>query len=121
MSNGGQRPDPSGFQIENEMDLLLGRAHPNPTREGCPPAELLKRLARRELPIGDPAYDHIGKCSPCYQELRTIQQTDAAQRGAAVTRKRLTWAAAAVLALVVGAGAWILTRGGTAGGTEVRA
>ena len=67
MTDGGQRPDPSGFQIENEMDLLLGRAHPNPTREGCPPLELLRRLAGREFPIGDPAYDHFAKCSPCYR------------------------------------------------------
>ena len=80
MTNGGQRPDPSGFRIENEMDLLFGRAHPNPTREGCPPPELLKRLARRELPIDDPAYDHFAKCSPCYQELRALQQADAATR-----------------------------------------
>jgi hypothetical protein len=118
MSNGGQRPDPSGFQIENEMDLLLGRVHPNPTREGCPPADLLLRLARRELPIGDPAYDHIGKCSPCYQELRTIQQTDAARR-VGTTRRRLAWAAAAVLVLSVGAGAWLLNRGGNSGTVAV--
>ena len=95
MTNGGQRHDPSGFRIENEMDLLFGRAHPNPTREGCPPADLLMRLAHRELPIGDPAYDHIGKCSPCYQELRTIQQADAARLAGAVRRKRLAYAAAA--------------------------
>src|SRR5262245_41290842 len=120
MSNGGQRPDPSGFQIENEMDLLLGRVHPNPTREGCPPADLLLRLARRELPIGDPAYDHIGKCSPCYQELRTIQQTDAARR-VGTTRRRLAWAAAAVLVLSVGAGAWLLNRGGNSGTVAINA
>jgi hypothetical protein len=109
MTNGGQRPDPSGFQIENEMDLLFGRAHPNPTREGCPPAELLTRLAHRELPIDDPAYDHIGKCSPCYQELRAIQQADAARLASAARRKRLTYAAAAVLVLAV-AGSWFVVR-----------
>src|SRR5688572_26930174 len=109
MTNGGQRPDPSGFRIDNEMDLLFGRAHPNPTREGCPPAELLERLARRELPIGDPAYDHIGKCSPCYQELRTIQQADAAQLAAVMRRKRLAYAAAAVLVLAI-AGSWFALR-----------
>jgi hypothetical protein len=119
MSNGGQRPDPSGFQVENEMDLLLGRVHPNPTREGCPPADLLLRLARRELPIGDSAYDHISKCSPCYQELRTIQQTDAARRVAATTRRRLAWAAAAVLILSVGVGAWLISRGSGSGAAAV--
>ncbi len=88
MTNGGQRPDPSGFRIENEMDLLFGRAHPNPTRVGCPPPELLKSLARRELPIDDPAYDHFAKCSPCYQELRALQQADAAT--AATLLRRLS-------------------------------
>jgi hypothetical protein len=106
MTNGGQRPDPSGFRIENEMDLLFGRAHPNPTREGCPPAELLMRLARRELPIGDPAYDHFAKCSPCYQELRTLQQASAAELDA---RKRTWWTTAAAAVVVLGiAGTWFL-------------
>src|SRR5262245_32032080 len=100
MTNGGQRPDPSGFRIENEMDLLFGRAHPNPAREGCPSAELLMRLARRELPIGDPAYDHFAKCSPCYQELRALQQADAARLTAA-KRRHTMLAAAAILALAV--------------------
>ena len=101
MTNGGQRPDASGFRIENEMDLLFGRAHPNPTREGCPPPEMLTRLAHRELPIGDPAYDHFAKCSPCYKELRTLQQADAAQLLAA-KRRRTMLAAAAVVAVAIG-------------------
>ena len=109
MTNDGQRSDPLRFQIENEMDLLLGRAHPNPTREGCPPRDLLVSLSRRELPIGDPAYEHFSKCSPCYQELRALQQADAAALNAAVRRKRLTYAAAAVLVLAV-AGSWFALR-----------
>src|SRR5919201_1197075 len=108
MTNGGQRPDPTDFRIENEMDMLFGRAHPNPTREGCPSPEMLKRLARRELPIGDPAYDHFAKCSPCYKELRTHQQRDAA-RLAALKRRRAILAAAAVLAVVIG-GVWFVLR-----------
>src|SRR5688500_20384911 len=98
MTNGGQRPDPLGFRIENEMDLLFGRAHPNPAREGCPPLEVLRRLARRELPIDDPAYDHFAKCSPCYQELRALQQADATNAGL-LRRRRLMLAAAAVCVL----------------------
>src|ERR671913_229273 len=109
MTNGGQRPDPLGFRIENEMDLLFGRAHPNPTREGCPPPELLKRLARRELPIGDPAYDHFAKCSPCYVELRAIQQRDATAAAAAARRRRQQLVAAAMLMMGVGA-AWFAIR-----------
>jgi hypothetical protein len=106
MTHDGQRPDPLRFQIENEMDLLLGRAHPNPTREGCPPRELLMSLSRREFPIGDPAYDHLSKCSPCYQEVRALQQAHAAALTAAVTRRRLMYAAAvAVVVLAIG-GSW---------------
>ena len=109
MTNGGQRPDPLGFRIENEMDLLFGRAHPNPTREGCPPPELLRRLALRELPIGDPAYDHFAKCSPCYKELRTLQQMDAAKLAAVAKRRKVMIAAAAVLAVAI-AGSWFALR-----------
>ena len=109
MTNGGQRPDPTDFRIENEMDLLFGRAHPNPAREGCPPPELLRRLARRELPIGDPAYDHFAKCSPCYKELRTIQQVDAAELAATARRRRTMTAAAAVVAVAI-VGSWFVLR-----------
>lgn len=109
MTNDGQRSDPLRFQIENEMDLLLGRAHPNPTRDGCPPRDLLVSLSRRELPIGDPAYEHFSKCSPCYQELRALQQADAAALKAAERRKRLAYAAAAVLVLGI-AGSWFALR-----------
>src|SRR5262245_40976279 len=108
MTNGGQRPDPTDFRIENEMDLLFGRAHPNPAREGCPSPGMLRRLARRELPIGDPAYDHFAKCSPCYKELRTLQQADAT-RLAASERRHAMLAAAAVLAVVIG-GVWLVMR-----------
>ena len=113
MTKDGEHSDPLRFQIENEMDLLLGRAHPNPARQGCPPRELLVSLSRRELPIGDPAYDHLSKCSPCYQEFRALQQADAAARTAAVRRKRLAYAAAAVLVLAV-AGSWFALRRGDA-------
>jgi hypothetical protein len=66
-------------------------------------------LSRRELPIGDPAYEHFSKCSPCYQELRALQQADAAALKAAVRRKRLAYAAAAVLVLGI-AGSWFALR-----------
>ncbi|HEU4692245.1 MAG TPA: hypothetical protein VFS23_27970 [Vicinamibacterales bacterium] len=112
MTHDGQRPDPLRFQIENEMDLLLGRAHPNPTREGCPPRELLVSLSRRELPIGDPAYDHLSKCSPCYQEVRALQQADAAARTAATRYRRLMYMAAAAVLVLTIAGSWLALRQG---------
>jgi hypothetical protein len=75
---------------------------------------VLISLARRERPIGDPAYDHLKECSPCYLEGRAIQEADA-------RRRILTWAAAAVLAVAAGTGAWMLTRGSNAVETDIRA
>ncbi len=119
MTNDGQRSDPLRFEIENEMDLLFGRAHPNPTREGCPPRDLLVSLSRRELPIGDTAYEHFSKCSPCYQEFRALQQADAEARTAAVRRKRLAYVAAAAVLVLAIAGSWVMLRpGGNAADTE---
>jgi hypothetical protein len=100
-----------------EADELFGRAYPNPDRVGCPSQEVLVSLARRERPIGDPAYDHLKECSPCYLEGRAIQEADALHR----RRRILTWAAAAVLALAAGSGAWMLTRGSGAVDVQMRA
>ena len=108
MTNRNQRPDPSGFQIENEMDLLFGRAHPNPTRDGCPSSELLVLMSRRELPIQDPTYDHLGKCSPCYQELRSLQQAEA-RKDLSVKRRRMAYITAIVVLLAM-VGAWFVLR-----------
>jgi hypothetical protein len=97
-----------------EFDELFGRAYPNPNRVGCPPRADLIALARRERPLGDPAYDHLKECSPCYLEGRAIQEADAGRR------RILAWAAAAVAAVLAGTGALIFTNGG-ASDTQIRA
>lgn len=61
------------------FDELMAGAYPNPERIGCPPRDVLITLARRERPIGDPAYAHLTRCSPCYLEGRAIQEADALQ------------------------------------------
>jgi hypothetical protein len=112
-----RRETPTQLAHPTEFDEVFGRGYPNPDRVGCPPREVLVSLARRERPIGDPAYDHIKECSPCYLEGRAIQEADALQQ----RRRVLTWAAAAVLALAAGTGAWILTARSIGVDTEVRA
>src|SRR5262245_21906089 len=75
------RPDDvSPLRPRDEIDELSGRANPNPNRVGCPPREVLAALARRERPIDDPAYEHLTKCSPCYLDVRSIQERDRRQR-----------------------------------------
>jgi hypothetical protein len=86
----------------DEIDDVFGRANPNPDRIGCPPRDVLVALARRERPIGDPAYDHLSECSPCYLEVRGLKEAADLQR-----RRVLTWAAAAAgLVLATGSAGW---------------
>jgi hypothetical protein len=77
MTTPPQGPDRSGFRSEDDIDKVLGSAYPNPERVGCPPHDVLAALAKRERPIGDPGYEHIVSCSPCYREFRSLQQANA--------------------------------------------
>jgi len=76
--------------------LLAGR-FPNPTREGCPQPDLLKKMAetRATLPVGDPVHVHVMQCSPCYQQLEGYRSQ---------FRRRRTLAAAAAAIVVLAAG-----------------
>jgi hypothetical protein len=115
-----RREGPAKLAHPTEFDEVFGRGYPNPDRVGCPPREVLVSLARRERPIGDPAYNHLKECSPCYLEGRAIQEADALQ----YRRRILTWAAAAALIVSTGSAAWFFTTreaGVTSGGTPLRA
>jgi hypothetical protein len=79
-----------------DFDRLFGGANPNPKRQDCPPSEVLQSLARKERPIGDPAYQHLAKCSPCYRDFRRFQTATA--RG---YRRPRYYALAAVFAIAV--------------------
>jgi hypothetical protein len=97
----------------DEIDEVFGRANPNPDRIGCLPRDVLIALARRQRPIGDPAYEHLIKCSPCYLEVRGFQEAAKAER----RRKLLhtvVWpvAAAALVLFAVAAGRMLLLGGG---------
>lgn len=101
MPNSGQPPNQK-FESEDELDYLFANASPNPNREGCPSRDELVRVSRLEAPMGDAAYMHIVRCSPCFREMRALQQAGA------TTRRTRIWsvAAAAVVALLVGASWW---------------
>jgi hypothetical protein len=64
---------------EKRILRVLGRSllndYPNPSRAGCPPAEVLKRIAAHEMPLSEAEkwLDHLGSCSPCYRDLRQFQ------------------------------------------------
>lgn len=69
-----QQQNPRGFTADDEIDEMFGYANPNRKRVGCPPADILSALAKRELPIGHPWYEHLVHCSPCYRAVRAFQQ-----------------------------------------------
>jgi hypothetical protein len=108
----------SEFKPEDEIDELFARANANPARTGCPPRDVLLALARKQRPIGDAAYEHLAKCSPCYLEMRQTQQRDRDRR-----RTRAIWigaAAAAILFVAVGI-AWLRLGGSGAQRPEIQA
>jgi hypothetical protein len=95
---------PNGkFEAEDELDYLFANASPNPNREGCPSRDELVRVSRHETPMGDPVYLHIVRCSPCFQEMRGLQQARVRER-----RVRMLVVAAAVVALIAGGSWWTL-------------
>jgi hypothetical protein len=89
------------FSPRDEIDAVFGYGHPNPERVGCPPAETLALLARRQLPIGHVGYEHLGHCSPCYRRVRLLK---------ADRRRRRTRATGAAILAVLGAAAWLVLR-----------
>jgi hypothetical protein len=116
MANEQPRTSPE-FKPEDEIDELFARANANPARTGCPPRNVLVALARKQRPIGDPAYEHLAKCSPCYLEMRQIQQQDRVRR-----RTRVIWlgAAAAAFLIAVAVGLLRINSSGARGGPEIQ-
>ena len=59
---------------EERFLQVLGRGlleeFPNPTRSGCPPAEVIKSIASHEMPLSEAEkwLNHLGSCSPCYRD-----------------------------------------------------
>src|SRR4029453_11433747 len=100
MNSHDQRPGAPEFEVDDEMDLLLGRGFPNPAREGCPTVEVVKALARKGRPLTDPGYEHLAQCSPCYREFRGFQQTKVRDEATARARRQRLMLAVVAAAIV---------------------
>ena len=93
------------------LDLLtqgLSREFPNPQRVGCPDSAVLRGIAFRKLRLAEvePWLEHLGSCSPCFQEFTELRKQ-------ATTRRRRTqaWlAVAAVLIFAVAGWLWMRTQ-----------
>ena len=114
MATRRDQTDSRDFIAADEIDELFGAANPNVDRIGCPTRATLSALARRERPIGDPGYDHLASCSPCYREFRVLQDAVRMEAGRRVT-SRMKWVAVvAAVALLALTGGWLYfsSRGG---------
>lgn len=86
-----------GYSDREEERILevLGRGllreFPNPTRTGCPPSDVLKRIANHGMPLSEAEkwLDHLGSCSLCYRDYLDFQ---------AAQRNRRKWAFFAIAA-----------------------
>jgi hypothetical protein len=93
------------------LDLLtqgLSREFPNPQRVGCPGSAVLRGIYFRKLRLAEvePWLEHLGSCSPCFQEFTELRKQ-------ATTRRRRTqaWlAVAAVLIFAVAGWLWMRTQ-----------
>ena len=86
----------------------LSREFPNPERVGCPDSAILRGIASHKLPLAqaEPWLEHLGSCSPCFQDFTEFRKQSSKQR-----RPMQFWlAAAAVLLIAVGGWLWVRTR-----------
>ena len=93
------------------LDLLtqgLSREFPNPQRVGCPDSAVLRGIAFRKLRLAEvePWLEHLGSCSPCFQEFTELRKQATSQR-----RRTQAWlAVAAVLIFAVAGWLWMRTQ-----------
>jgi hypothetical protein len=84
----------------------LAEEFPNPERIGCPGSALLKGIAQGwvSLAEAEPWLDHLGACSPCFQEFTEFRRQAASQR-----RRIQAWVAVAAV-LVFAVAGWLSVR-----------
>lgn len=87
---------------DDALALMYERGNPNPSRTGCPEREVLEALARRQRPVDDPLYDHLTQCSPCFNDVRTIQRSQPTRTTRPALSRASRWAAAAVVVVGIG-------------------
>ena len=93
------------------LDILrqgLATEFPNPERIGCPGNALLKGIAQGKVSLteAEPWLNHLGSCSPCFQEFKEFRSQSAIQR----RRVLMLVASAAVLLFAVGGWLWVRAR-----------
>ena len=65
------------------MSQGLASEFPNPGRVGCPGSAVLEGIASHKIPLSEAEkwLDHLGSCSPCFQEFKAIKRKLRVRRG----------------------------------------
>ena len=105
--------------VDRELDWFFKNASPNPDGVGCLSEQTLRELAQRLRPIGDPGYEHLSRCSPCYWHFRRYQSASRTTRSTPRSSGKLLAVAAGFLLIITAVtGLWWFGRSGTTtGGT----
>jgi hypothetical protein len=81
-------------RLRGQIQNLVLKSYPNPTRDGCPGDDAIRdyaeRVANWESVEEDVAYRHITHCSPCYREFLEVGDELRASR-AHKPVKRISW------------------------------
>jgi hypothetical protein len=77
------------------LESVVSTQFPNPERKGCPGIDVLRLIATKELPMRDPAFEHVGRCSPCFRDVRELR--------ADIQRKRMQKAGTGAMVVLVAA------------------
>jgi len=85
----------------------LSEAFPNPERNGCPPDEKLRALARRPIESNLRITDHLTCCSPCFNAYMAhlssvrVEAADSSRFFLSILKRRSLRLAAAAIAIVL--------------------
>lgn len=100
--------------VDEELFLRAARAYalkrfPNPDRKGCPTADVIGAMARREISLSNirGRAEHIATCSPCLSEYRAARERWKRRRRYTVA----ILAAAAGLAMAIAGITWLRSPG----------
>jgi hypothetical protein len=106
--NSASHPKVSHEQLLGILRQGLATEFPNPGRIGCPGNARLQGIAQKKVSLleAEPWLEHLGSCSPCYQEFREFRRQWGRQR-----RRVQAWVAVAAILIFAGAGwLWMRTR-----------
>jgi hypothetical protein len=87
----GETPEQQWERLQREYQRAVQASYPNPKRQGCPGADVLRDLAARSARHEDieenEQWKHVIHCGPCYREYLDLRAACRLGEGAKVHRE----------------------------------